>query len=137
MGDRGKYKTKQRDLILSCLRKNRSLPVSAEKIMEYLKAEGESVGLTTVYRNLNRLAGEGLVLRYAPVEGMGARYQFVEHPDDHSSYYHLICTECGQMTDFRCEYIDDLFVHMHDRHQFDLDKRKTLLYGICHNCAGK
>lgn len=58
------YNTKTRQLILDYLIRNRQHAVSASNILEHLEAEGASPNPTTVYRYLDKLAGEQRVMKY-------------------------------------------------------------------------
>lgn len=136
MPNRENYKTRQRDLIRACLEKNKTRHLTVDAIMAFFKAEGDSVGLTTVYRNLDKLVKEGSVLRYSPPSlGMPACYQYVGNGECYSSCYHLVCTDCGRMTHLSCNQLDNLSEHIRDSHNFDLDNNKTVLYGRCKNCV--
>jgi len=52
------YNTKTRQLILDYLINNRQHAVSASNILEHLEEQGASPNPTTVYRYLDKLAGE-------------------------------------------------------------------------------
>lgn len=136
MDKRHTYRTKQRDRILNCLQNHRE-HVTAEQVREYLKAEGESVGQTTIYRNLDKLVEEGTVLKYASAGGLGACYQYVGQSGHSPDHYHLICTGCGQVIHLECRYLDELSAHIREEHQFSFDKFKTVLYGHCSRCAAE
>lgn len=129
------YNTKQRDLILACLKEHQSQHVTADNIMDYLKEQGTSVGQATVYRNLDKLIKEGVVLRYAGAEGQGACFQYVDCTESCSAHYHLVCVACGQMTHLQCEYLDEMTAHLLEHHQFNIDKYKTVIYGLCNTCS--
>lgn len=129
------YKTKQRDLILSCLRENKAQHITVDEIIEHLKAQGTPVGQTTVYRNLGKFVKDGIVLKYTNAEDMTSCYQYVEQSDGCVTHYHLVCIDCGQMVHLQCEYLDNLSTHISNEHQFNLDKFKTVLYGCCNICA--
>ena len=131
---RNNYNTRQRQLILSCLKRNKAKHITAEKIFEFLNDLGNPVGQTTIYRNLNKMEKEGLVLKYVPAQGLGACYQYVGDGDTPPSFYHLICVDCGQMIHLKCDYMDELKEHMRDHHSFNLDSKKTVLYGRCDEC---
>jgi len=135
MKSRNQYKTKQRDLIISCLRNNKAEHITVDKIMGYLKAQGASVGQTTIYRNLDKLVEDGIVLKYAADEGRGSCYQYVEQAGRCPTFYHLVCIDCGEMTHLQCSFLDELSEHIHVGHQFSLDKFKTVLYGHCNTCT--
>lgn len=137
MNGRKKYNTKQRDLVLSCLRENQDRHVTVEMIVDYLNGKGDPVGQTTVYRNLDKLVQDGIVLKFTAPEGLRACYQYLEQPGDHLNHYHLVCIECGQMIHLNCNHIDRLAAHIREEHCFNLDIFKTVLYGRCESCVVK
>ncbi len=135
---RGKsYQTRQKELILSCLKDNASRHVTAEMIVGHLRGQGEPVGQTTVYRHLERLVQDHRVMKFAAPEGASACYQYVEQPENHRNHYHLVCSDCGRMIHLDCSQMDGLQKHMLNEHRFELDSFKTVLYGRCEGCAGK
>jgi len=134
MDSRSKYNTKQREMILSCLKEHHAEHFTVDKVLEYLKTQGASVGQTTVYRNLDKLVKEGVVIKYAGAEGQSACYQYIEHPESCATHYHLICADCGRMIHLQCEYLDDMTAHLLEHHQFSMDKFKTVIYGLCRQC---
>ena len=72
------YNTKTRQLILDYLIRNRQHAVSASNILEHLEAEGASPNPTTVYRYLDKLAGEQRVMKYVADKGEKAVFQYVD-----------------------------------------------------------
>ena len=74
------YNTKTRQLILDYLIRNRQHAVSASNILEHLEAEGASPNPTTVYRYLDKLAGEQRVMKYVADKGEKAVFQYVDAP---------------------------------------------------------
>ncbi len=137
MDSKGKYNTRQGELILNCLKEHMDEHVTADMIFGYLKAQGSSVGQTTVYRNLDKLVKEGNVVKYAGAEGMGACYQYVSHDHSCTTHYHLVCTQCGQVIHLHCDYLDEMTAHLLDHHQFSMDKFKTVIYGLCRQCEAE
>lgn len=138
MPNRDQYRTKQRELILTCLQRNQSQHITVEELLARLKEEGASIGQTTVYRNLDKLVKEGVVIRYTPPAlGMSACYQYIGEREELLPGCHLVCTDCGQTTHLQCDYLHNLSEHMKNDHDFNLDHHKTVLYGLCKNCAGK
>ena len=77
MAGRGGYNTKTRQLILDYLINNRQHAVSASNILEHLEAEGASPNPTTVYRYLDKLAGEQRIMKYVADKGEKAVFQYV------------------------------------------------------------
>ena len=60
MGARTSYKTKHRDEILEILQENEREHMTAGQILDELKARGVSIGVATIYRQLDRLVEEWL-----------------------------------------------------------------------------
>ena len=68
--------------------------LTAEQVFLEMKREHPSIALGTVYKHLNALAEEGLLLRITE-PGSPDRYDRTERHD------HLICSRCGKITDVR------------------------------------
>ena len=71
---------------------------TAEQVFLEMKREHPSIALGTVYKHLNGLAEEGLLLRITE-SGSPDRYDRTERHD------HLICSRCGQIADV---YLQDM-----------------------------
>ena len=63
------YNTKTRQLILDYLINNRQHAVSASNILAHLEEQGAAPNPTTVYRYLDKLAGEQRVMKYVADKG--------------------------------------------------------------------
>ena len=126
-----KYNTRQRRLILDYLSGNPETPMTAETIAAALSG---SVGQTTVYRNLERLTAEKLLIKYDLSDGRGAYYQYCTE-SGHSGHCHLLCTGCGTTAELDCEHIADFSSHVLEKHRFNLDRRRTVLMGLCERCS--
>ena len=132
-GDFLGYNTKQQEAILNCLKSTKGEHKTAEDIYLLLKNQGLSVGKTTVYRHLDKLTNEGVVRRFTVGDNSGACYQIA---DSHcAEHHHLKCSKCGRLIHMECNFLDDLAGHLEKEHGFILDKGKTVLYGVCSQCA--
>ena len=65
-----RYQTRQRELVLDCIRATPDAYVSARQVAQRLAEQGQRVGTATVYRNLERLEAEGCIVK-STVEGTG------------------------------------------------------------------
>ena len=72
------YNTRTRQLILDYLINNCQHAVSASNILEHLEAQGASPNPTTVYRYLDKLAGEQRIMKYVADKGERAVFQYVD-----------------------------------------------------------
>lgn len=135
MNNKKIYKTKQRDLILNYITENKTKHITVDMVVDYMKNNGEQVGQTTVYRNLNKLVEEGIVLKYQNAEGISACYQYAEEDEGCLNHYHLVCVECGEMIHLQCDYLERFSTHIFNEHEFKVNKFKTVFYGLCKNCT--
>lgn len=86
----GRRATRQRaavDEVLSQVDEFRS----AQELHGLLRARGEHVGLTTVYRTLATMAGAGQVDTILREDGEAV----YRRCDDTAHHHHLVCRECG------------------------------------------
>jgi Fur family ferric uptake transcriptional regulator len=84
--------TPNRRAILAVL-EHADRPLTTEEV-----AARSAVPTSTVYRNLAELADAGVVVRVAGAGG-GDRHELAEPFSEHH-HHHLVCTECGIVTDF-------------------------------------
>lgn len=128
------YITAQRTKILECLQKNRETTVTIQDISGYLEKECLSVNNSTIYRYLEKLAKEGSINKYVAEKGKKAVYQYVENPEACQKHLHLKCTECGCVIHLDCAFMSEISGHIKEEHDFSLDCRHSMLYGICGRC---
>ena len=74
MSERGRYKTKQQDLILECLKKQKWRFLTVSQFMDCLREKGVVVGQTTVYRVLERMVDDGKMMKLPMEDGTKVRY---------------------------------------------------------------
>lgn len=103
---------------------------SAQALHDTLRARGESVGLTTVYRHLQALAesGEVDVLRTDEGESVYRRCA----ADDH--HHHLVCRVCGATVEVTGPAVEAWAVAVAAEHGY-ADVSHTLeVFGTCRAC---
>ena len=132
-----RYNTNQWKLILAVIERNRGRHITAEEVHLELIREGSPVGKATVYRHFERLEKEGLLIRYAPVEGAGACWEYAGEPGEVPAHYHMKCESCGKLFCLDCTFLDTISNHFSEHHKFDLNRFRTVFYGICSECRGK
>lgn len=91
----GKRYSRQRELIYHAVLGSKEHP-TAEMVYQWLKPANPNLSLGTVYRNLNLLAEEGILIRMPfPVE----RYD-----GDIQPHCHFRCKGCGRVFDLPLDY---------------------------------
>ncbi|MDR1939497.1 MAG: transcriptional repressor [Clostridiales bacterium] len=128
------YNTKQKESLLAFLKQHGGAHFTAEEIFIHFARLGEPVGQTTVYRNLEKLVNDGLVIKYDLQGNGGACFQYIGIDDKRNGHYHLVCASCGEIAHLECGFIDKLAEHIRDDHGFDFDGQKTVFYGRCSDC---
>ena len=115
--------------VLSILENSEIRHMSAEDVYRILLEEEDSIGLATVYRVLTQFEGAGLVIRHN-FEGDRAVFELndAEHHD------HMVCVECGSVTEFFDERIEELQEKVAREHKFSIQDHALTLYGLCKRC---
>ena len=122
--------TKQRKLILDSLRARSDHP-SAEQIYQDIRAIEPKISRGTVYRNLNILIQNGEIL---PVKLPKAE-RFEAHRTDR--HYHLVCTDCGKVSDVPQGYHRDFDREVADKTGYFITGHSSLFEGLCPDCQKK
>lgn len=103
-------------------------PVSAEEIFERLQKRFPTLALSTVYRNLERFAEDGLVEKETSPDGV-FRYA---GKDDHGHY--LVCTHCHNRVRLHECPLSAMEEKLEEETGFSIDRHQLTLYGICPAC---
>lgn len=126
------YMTRQQQAVLSCMENAPGGCATAAEVAELLHRQGQPVGLTTVYRQLERLAAEGLVHKIVTDEG--ACWQYCDS-HAHRDCFLLKCEKCGRIQHLDCTHLGQLYQHLLEEHHFRINPRRTLFYGLCQACC--
>lgn len=128
------YKTKQRAALKHAVQASGGRHITVDGLTERLEKSGTAVGRTTVYRYLERLVKTGEVRKYSQA-GESACYQYTGTDNACHEHFHLKCEECGRLIHIECDHLHDLSGHIEASHGFKVNMLKTVLYGICGDCA--
>ena len=103
---------------------------SARSELALVRAHDPKVGYATVYRTLKLLAECGVANERRFGDGL-TRYELA---DDTTHHDHLICVQCGEITEFEEPRIEELQEKIARKHGFRLRTHKHELYGVCPRC---
>ncbi|VWL95889.1 Zinc uptake regulation protein [Collinsella sp. AK_207A] len=134
---RQRYNTRQRGVISALMGSCSDRYLSVDEVCELLRARGEAVGRTTVYRTLERLAAEGCVAKVSGIRGEAAQYRGVPVADDADAVGpmgQLRCERCGRAFPLDCDMLQSFVHHVSHEHGFLVDQRRTVIYGVCAAC---
>jgi len=127
---KGYRKTKQREAILKIL-EEAEYPINAEHIFMELKNKGVDISLSTVYRNLEMLTKEGLVVKSYMMNEDKARFAL---PDKKN---YLICEKCGKIVIIDNCPFDKFKEELIEVHGFEITGHSIEVYGVCPECQKK
>lgn len=93
----------------------------------------ESVSLSSVYRNLDKMLSDGIIQRFQKDKSRKFVYQYMAHADCYRCL-HLKCSRCGEITHMNINLVDELLAQTELKNKFHIDINKTVLLGYCENC---
>ena len=118
--------TKQRTAILAALN-NADDFMTAQQLHDLLKSDGESVGLATVYRNMQPLVDAGLVDVIITDSGEAIYRQCAT--DAH--HHHLVCRECGKTIEFLAPQLESWAHEVAENNGFTAIQHTMEIFGLC------
>lgn len=119
--------TLQKDIILRVVNRLHNHP-TADMIYEEVIRDFPRISKATVYRNLNQMAQQGLILRIQ-IPNSADRYDF-----NTKSHYHLKCTGCGQVYDVDLPYMKQLNELNLSEQGFTIEDHNIIFEGKCPLC---
>ncbi len=128
LSEQGYRLTPQRMMVLSAIESSHN-HITAEEIYAQVVAKYPHVNLSTVYRTLELLKKLRLVTE-TDLGGGHVSY----HPADKGHHHHLVCQQCGAVTDLDEATLAALKSSLHREYHFDADLRHLAIFGRCLNC---
>ena len=122
--------TETRKSILECL-ETTGKHMSADEIYKALNETSPSIGIATVYRNLNYLYDHGYLSRFQDKE-IGYIYDINTH-----NHYHFKCRICHQVYDVDLGYQNLLNEAVAKSMGIENVSHDITFEGICKNCSTK
>ena len=124
---RGYRVTPQRQLVLEAVaRLGHATP---EEVGAQVQQTARGVNISTIYRTLDLLEQIGMVTHSHLTHG-APTYHLATDAD----HVHLVCRDCGQITEVGPDAIGPLIIALEDRHGFETDVGHLTVFGRCRNC---
>ena len=115
--------THPRIRILEVLGEEGTRHLSAEDLYRRLLADGEDIGLATVYRVLTQFEAAGLVEKHN-FEGGQAVYEL----DRGVHHDHMVCVDTGKVIEFTSPEIEELQKQIAAEHGYVIEAHSLVLY---------
>ena len=127
--DSGFKITVPRRKILEALENANNKHLSAEDLYSLLKANGEDIGLATIYRVLAQFEVAKIVIKHNFEEERRSVFELVA-----DSHNHLVCRKCGKIIEFFDEIIENKLKETAKQHNFKILEHSLCIRGICSSC---
>ena len=105
--------------------------LTAQQIFDLLRARGRRIGIASVYRALEVLAGARLVQRLEMGEG-GARFEIVRADGEH--HHHAVCERCGAVQAFEDPALEEALNRLAGELGIEAAEHDVVLRGACSHC---
>jgi Fur family ferric uptake transcriptional regulator len=126
---RGYRLTPQRELVLHAVETlGHATP---DEVLAEVRKDSESLNISTVYRSLELLEELGL-LRHSHITDRAPTYHAASNP----THLHLVCRECGSVTDVDPAKVAPMAATLADEFDFETDIGHLTVFGRCANCRG-
>ena len=128
--ENGRRLTAQRAAIWEVLTADPDAHLSAEELAKRVTERMPQVNPSTIYRNLDVLVEDGLVLR----TDLGESRAFFEPAHEHP-HHHVVCERCGSVAHVHDDVLDEATERIRAANGFRLGGREVTFFGLCRACA--
>ncbi|MXG90926.1 Fur family transcriptional regulator [Nocardioides flavescens] len=125
----GRRSTRQRSLLRELVGETTAF-TSAQQLHQVLRERGESVGLATVYRNLQVLVEDGEV---DTLRGEDGEVLYRQCSPRH--HHHLVCRGCGRVEEVQGPAVERWADRAAEEHGFTDVAHTVEIFGLCPACA--
>ncbi|MCM8767878.1 MAG: transcriptional repressor [Candidatus Omnitrophica bacterium] len=102
------------------------------QIWEFMKKKFKKIGLSTIYRNLEKFEKIGILTK---VEGEENRFYYgICKKTNKKHHHHIICISCHKISDFDLCNFEQLKKQIEKITEFNIKEHHIFLKGICRNC---
>ncbi len=123
-------KTRHREKIIEILNLF-ELPAPAEDILIMFNYFRENISLSTIYRNLELLAREGIVKKSVVMDTNKARYELNREKQRH----YVICVKCNSMKPLDFSPLNISEKELGEKTGYKITGHKFEVYGYCPGCG--
>ena len=136
MANKMQYVTQQRKDLLEYFQTMEGQHVTAADVVDCFHRNGKKIGITTVYRQLEKMVDEGIVRKYIIDANSPACFEYVGEDDvcQDPVCFHCKCEKCGKLIHLHCDELKGIAEHLQKHHRFALNAMRTVFYGVCEDC---
>ncbi|WDV44121.1 Fur family transcriptional regulator [Clostridiaceae bacterium M8S5] len=125
--------TNQRKVIYNVFLDNEHAHLSPEEIYDKVRDKHPEIGIATVYRTLQLLEDLDVLYKVNFDDGC-SRYELNQGKDKGHHHHHLICLECGKVTEVELDLLENLEEEIEKSGEFKIVDHILKFYGYCKSC---
>lgn len=125
--------TEQRAAVLDVMLNNQGKHLSAEEVLYLAKKELPNIGIATVYRTLEKFVAINILYK---TMFAGDKYRYELCDDRNHQHHHIICLECGKITEVEDVLLNNLENYLESRGYQVMD-HDLKIYAYCPECKKK
>ncbi len=122
--------TNQRSAILEVMQANRGKHLSAEEVLLEARHKYPVIGMATVYRTLDILAGMDILTKTMFKDKF--RYELADN--DRHKHHHILCMSCGAISEVQEDLLHQLEARLEELGYEVLD-HELKFYAYCPACS--
>ncbi len=130
------YRTKSREDIIGYIERNKERRFSASDVYQYLKERESTINLTTVYRNLEKLTENKVLMRLGYGRDGSELYQYLIPESGCHEHLHIQCNVCGKVFHAEEDFMESVNAYFM-KNGYDLISGESVLIGICEECKSE
>ena len=104
--------------------------INIDRLYEEVKIKFSSISLATIYKNINSMINNTLLLE-VKIPNEKSVYEIIK--EQHS---HLVCKDCGEVIDIKIDTTRIVDCISQD-YKFSIDKSDLVFSGSCESCCSK
>ena len=131
------YHTKIYQKITEFVNTEKEGSFDAQEVYDYLNAQEIRANLVTIYRNLDKMVDNNMIVKFKSSKSTSMLYRVVDQKANCHRHLHLQCRTCGKIYHLDGEIMEQIDNYIKNHYNFDIDCQNSMLTGICAECQKK
>lgn len=128
--------TRQRVEIYKVFLNKQGSHLSTEEVYQEASEKDKNIGIATVYRTMLLFEEVGILDKISFDDGV-TRYELKNESGEKHRHHHLICVDCGKVTEVKLDLLDNLEKEIEEEENFTIVDHSLKFYGHCKECSEK
>ena len=129
------YRSKGREALMLYLDSVKDQRFCVNDILDYLDGQGISMNQATVYRNIEKLCDENILIKSKKLNDDNTYYQYIANGSHCREHLHMQCKKCGKLIHMEGPEFADIIASISSEHGFIIEPSESVLIGICAKCV--